>query len=143
LYLFSSIFPLLQPLSKTFQSTKANLAASSLLVKGVISALEDISYESIFKKCNDTCNTWGIPLTTARNLKLPPLFKHFIQKERKEDLQTFKESIFTPLMKALIGELNSRFCQNDFIIKGIDALCPTSVTFCKIDHIKPIIIKLI
>jgi hypothetical protein len=40
-------------------------------------------------------------------------------------------------MKSLTGELNSRFCQNDFIIKGIDTLCPTSVTFCKIDHIKP------
>uniref|UniRef100_A0A671X5W5 HAT C-terminal dimerisation domain-containing protein n=1 Tax=Sparus aurata TaxID=8175 RepID=A0A671X5W5_SPAAU len=111
----TKVFGEAQSLSDILQSPSLDLCSAVDLVEALVQSFQDYRDESYFERL------WKEVLNTAERC------------ERSEQTRdSFRTSIFYPVLDIMLSELKRRFSKpNCAIMMGIQALNPSSATFCQ------------
>ncbi|XP_019905690.2 zinc finger MYM-type protein 1 isoform X1 [Esox lucius] len=146
---FAKVFGDTRGLSDLLQSPSLDLGSAVDLVEALVKGFQDYRDESYFKELwkevldiAEQCNVETEPAPKRKkklSSKLDGLSVMSPLGERPDKSRdTFRTSIFYPILHNMLSEVNRRFSKlNCQIMKGIQALNPKSTTFCQEEVLFP------
>ncbi|KAF3844452.1 hypothetical protein F7725_007615, partial [Dissostichus mawsoni] len=127
-------------LSDLLHSPTLDLCSAVDLVEALVKRFQDYRDETYFEglwkevlNTSEKCNVETEPIPKRKTKQSRMLDGHTVMSSvGAETKDTFRASIFYPVLDNMLGELNRRFSKpNCEIMMGIQALNPSSVTFCE------------
>ena len=148
---FTSVLAEIKYLSDILQSPQLDLGTAVTLVDSLVDTLESYREGSLF---NDMIWDNTLTLTEQCNISVthPPgrqvrpssrLEGHYtlnpiVQRQVNTEKESFRTGSFIPVIDVLLSEVRRRFSkENCIIMKGIQAMNPSSPTFCEKDVVFP------
>ncbi len=138
----TKIFGDAKALSNILQSPSLDLCSAVDLVEALVQTFQDYRdesyFESLWKEVVNTaenCNVETEPIPKRKSKQSKMLDGHTVMSsvgERSEQTGTLCTSIFYPVLDIMLSELKRRFSKpNSVIMMGIQAMNPSSASFCK------------